>query len=185
MVSLRPFLPLLAVLLCPGTLLADEIAIDLSGDSVRLAYANALERRGLEVDLSVLHNEDDGDVGGVGLHVLDLAGASSRVRVGLGGKLVYFDADEEDGGALALGGHLRLYWPHAERFELSATVHYAPDVVAFGDAEEYLEAGLSAGYRVLDRATVYLGVRKVRAEFESFSSVTLDSGLHAGFHFSF
>jgi hypothetical protein len=185
--SARKCAGLLAVLIWTGSPpFAEVIDINVSGEAVRLTYIAEFEARGLDLDFGWLHNEDDGDVGAVGLQVVDIGGeATGPWSVGLGGQLFYVTTDADDGSGLGLGGHAGYRPRRLQRFEVAAYVFYAPSVISFGDVEEYLDAGLTAGFWVMPRGKIYLGAREVRVDFEERSSVTIDHGLHAGLRIRF
>jgi len=178
---------LLAVLLWAGPpLFAEAVDINVNDEALRVSYIAQFEARGLELDFGWLHHEDDGDVGAVGLQVVDIGGEKTGPwSVGLGGRLFYVTTDTDDGSGLGLGGHAGYRPRRLRRFEVTAHAFYAPSAISFGDAEEYLDAGLTAGFWVIPRGKIYLGVREVRADFEERSSVTIDHGLHAGLRIGF
>jgi len=183
----------LSVLLLSGSSLAMGGALDLnlSGDAVRLDFATPLSAGGLEADVSFLHHEEDGqpdaDIAGLGLHLVDDAAQNvNPFRVGVGAKLFFMDTEVLDGGALGVGGFFRWTLPQYNRFALGGSVHFAPDVVSFGDAETFLAYTLRGEYEILRQANVYIGYRRVRAEFADVPGrVTLDSGIHFGLRITF
>lgn len=187
MSSARKCACLLAVLIWTGSEpCADVVDINFNDEAVRLTYIAQFETRGLELDFGWLHHEDDGDVGTVGLQVVDIGDeAMGPWSVGLGGQLFYVTEDADDGFGLALGGTAGYRPRRLQRFEVAAHVFYAPRTLSFGDAEEYLDVGLTAGFWVMRRGKIYLGAREVRADFEERSSVTIDNGLHAGLRIGF
>lgn len=183
----------LSVVLLSASSLATGGALDLnlSGDAVRLQFATPLSANGLETDVSFMHHEEDGqpdaDVAGLGLHLVDDAAQNANpFRVGIGAKLFFLDATVADGGALGVGGFFRWTVPGYNRFALGGSVHFAPDVVSFGDTETFLAYSIRGEYEILRQANVYLGYRRVQADFTGFpDKVTLDSGIHFGLHITF
>ena len=187
MSSARKCACLLAVLIWIGSPpFADVVDLSVNDEALRLTYIAQFEARGMDLDFGWLHHEDDGDVGTVGLQVVDIGGeATGPWSVGLGGQLFYVTTDADDGYGLGLGGHAGYRPRRLQRFEVTAHAIYAPSILSFGDAEEYLDVGLTAGFWVLTRGKIYLGAREVRADFEGRSSVTIDHGLHAGLRIGF
>jgi len=120
---------LLAVLIWAGApLVAEVIDINVSDEAVRLAYIFQFESSGLEVDTSWLHHDDeDADVGAVGLQIVEIGGeASGPWSVGLGGRLFYVKTDAEDGSGLGLGGHVGYRPRRLQRFEVALHTFYSP-----------------------------------------------------------
>lgn len=166
---------------------ADALGLNLSDDAVRLKYRVATRNSGLETTADFLHNQDRGDVAGIGLHLVDDADpGTNTLEIGLGMKGVFMDTDIADGGALAVGGRFRWTLPNMNRFGVGGQIYYAPDVTSFGDAERYREGAVRFEYQVLRRADVYIGYRHVKADFFAAGiSQTIDSGIHAGFRLTF
>lgn len=160
---------------------SDSLDTSLSNDSVRLQYTASLQRNDLNMSADFLHHEDDGDLGGLGLFVDGGSKASSVIQQGgVGGKLIYFNSDGIDGAALALGGYIRHTLSAANLISLRGDLFYAPGVVAFGDADRYLEASLRVEYKLMDRADIYAGLRKLEIGLDSTGNVDADKGAFAG-----
>lgn len=173
-----------------GTASAGSLDLNLSDDAVRLAFATPLAS-GLEADINFLHSEEDNrpdhDVASLGLHLVDdAAQGRTPFRVGVGAKVLFVDVNVADGGALAIGGHMRYTLPNYNRFAIGGDIYFAPDVTSFGDTEKYLEYTVRGEYEILRQANVYLGYRRIRAEFTDFSDdLTVDSGIHFGLRIAF
>lgn len=193
MMPVRLFL-IAALGLLAGTARAGSLDLNLGSDAFYGAYATAATNSGLEFDVSYLHHEEDNepdrDIAGLGLHLVDdAAQGETPFRVGVGARLFYLDATVADGGALAIGGHLRYSIPQYNRFAIGGHAYFAPDVTSFGDAEKYVQFGITAEYEILRQANVYLGYRRARAEYNfglaGSDEVTMDSGVHFGFRLFF
>jgi hypothetical protein len=167
--------------------LAATLDVNLSDHAAQIGYRTALTQTGLHGDLGVLHHEEDGDLLSAGLHLVDDAvGGREPFTVGLGGRLYFVDTDANlSGSALALGAFFRYVVPNYNRFALGGNLHYAPGVTSFGDADKFYELGLRAEYRVLRRASVYVGVRRVRMDFEGAGSASIDRGINVGIGIEF
>ena len=173
-----------------GTAAADSLDLNLNNDAARLTFSWDARDDKLTFDAGWLHHQDTGDVAHVGLHLVDFAASGPGApEVGIGGKLFYIDGEtspsSSQGGALGLGGFFRYNFPDADRFGVVGSLYFAPDVVAFGDAEGYLEATLGFSYDVLRDADLYLGARYVKAKFENQPDLTIDTGLHVGIRLNF
>ncbi len=162
--------------------------INLNNDAVRLGFSWRLGDPKYLAAVGWLHNQDRGDVIHGSFHLVDAASsAGSALQAGLGVRLVHTlpDPDVFDGTALALGGFARYTLPNANRYSIAAYGYFAPEITSFGDQTEYYELGVRAGYSVLRDGDVYLGLRRVRAEYNGISNFKFDSGLHVGFEIRF
>ncbi|MBT8097036.1 MAG: hypothetical protein HKN35_09775 [Woeseia sp.] len=162
--------------------------INLNGDSVRAGFTWRLGDPNYLADLGLLFNQDKGDVLHASFHLVDAAsGPETPLQAGLGVRLVHTRTDPStfSGTALALGAFARYTIPNADRFNIGAYGYYAPDVTSFGDQTEYYEIGARAGYSVIRDGDIYLGLRRIEAEYKGFGGYKLDSGLHVGFEFRF
>lgn len=172
----------------PNPASAGELDINVNDDAARGTFAWPLSNSKLALDVGWLHHQDRGDVGHFGLHLVDFASAGANpIEAGIGTKLFYFDSEslDLDGIAGGLGGFFRYTFPNMDRIKIGASLYYAPDVLATGDAESYREIGLQVAYNVLREADVYLGIRNVKGEFDTGAEATIDSGLHIGFRLEF
>lgn len=173
-----------------GTAAAGTLDLNLSSDAVRFGASLPVTDTGLEVDGDWLHEEDNGDILGAGLHLVDEAQPRrGALTVGVGGKVFYVDGDDGyDGAALAAGGRFRYTWPSFNRFGVGGQLYYAPSVTAGGDLDSYLEGAIRAEYLVLKNANAYLGLRTVRVGVDqggNDDTETFESGLHAGIRLAF
>lgn len=181
------FLCLLAGLASAQTT-GKALDINLNGDSVRMGFTWRLGDPRYLADLGWLYNQDRGDVVHASFHLVDAAsGSGTALQAGLGVRLVHTRTDPStfDGTALALGGFARYTLPDADRFNVGGYGYYAPDVTSFGDQSEYYEVGVRFGYSVLRDGDIYLGLRRVEAEYKGFGGFKIDSGLHIGFELRF
>lgn len=163
--------------------------INLNGDAVRLGYSWRLGNPNYLADVGWLYTQDEGNVLHGSFHLVDAAaGPGTPLQAGLGLKLVYSRTNptRADGLAMALGGFAKYTIPNADRFNVGGYLYYAPSVTSLGDKEEYYEIGVRAGYEVIKDGDIYIGLRRIEAEYDNISgSYTYDSGLHVGFEFRF
>ena len=162
--------------------------LNLNNDAVRLGFSWRLGEPNYLAGLGWLYNQDKGDVIHASFHLVDAAsGSGTALQAGLGVRLVHTRTDPGvfDGTALALGGFVRYTLPRADRFSIGGYGYYAPDVTSFGDQTEYYELGVRVGYSVLRAGDVYLGLRRIEADYNGAGGFTFDSGLHAGFELRF
>jgi hypothetical protein len=186
--AVRPLVALTACALSATGLQAAELDLNLNDDAAKLSYAADVSDRNLRVDGGVLHHQDRGDVLHIGLNLIgDASPGANPVTGGLGGRLIYADADlnNRDAVYLGIGGFLRYTLPTYDRFSVYGHLYYAPDVLAFGDGDRYQEAEARVSYNVLRQADLYLGVRYSNARFDNAGSQTIDNGLHIGIQLRF
>lgn len=168
---------------------ASELNLNVNDDAARLTFAwPALAREKLQFDAGWLHHQDRGDVGHFGLHLVDLASTGRYpVTGGLGAKAFYVSSDDldRDGFVLGLGGFLEYTFPQYNRFSVSGHVYVGPDVLAFGDADQYREIEGRVSYNVLREADIYLGLRYLNTEFDDGRDTNIDNGTHVGVELRF
>jgi len=142
-----------------------------------------------QYDLGALwRSEDNGDafVPHVGILLTGDAGArDAKVVAGLGIRAAYIDGENDDGGAVALGGQVDVRIPGYDRIALGAYAYGAPSVTSFGDIDSYYDIGVSVGYEVIKDASVYVGWRQVQADIDPNGEIEADDGFHAGLRLNF
>ncbi len=174
---------LIAGLLVSGPLAASELDLSLNGDAVKLRGGFDLTNN-LLVGGSWLYHQDKGHALTADAYVTgNAAPGLQTLRVGVGLQLAYVDSDEstkENGFAVPLGGFARYTLPQYDRISFGGSLHYAPGVLSFGDLDSYLSWDAWAGYDVIRDATVYLGVRALKPEYEEVGTQHMDTGMHLG-----
>ncbi|MHB8536188.1 MAG: YfaZ family outer membrane protein [Sulfuricaulis sp.] len=168
-----------------GTVLADSLDVNLSNKSVQATYGT--NWRAAEFNTGVLYNNDRNDwVASAGLLASGEGHASqTRTEAGLGGKIYGASVSNNDILALGLGGQFRVF-PNNGPFGFGAYAYYAPDIVTFMDGKKFWEFGARVEFEVVKKtANVYIGYRKVRADLDNNSNVTVDSGANVGVRISF
>lgn len=183
----------IVAMLVAGSAQAEIVDLSLGDNSVRAALYGPLSRmvddtKG-QYDVGVIvrpKREDDLFVAHVGALVTGDAGAQQfELAAGLGVRGVYIGRDHDSGGAVALGGQAEARYPGYERFGLSVYGYYAPEILSFGEFDQYYEIGTALDYQVIKNASIYVGYRNVNLELENGGEITADNGLHGGFRLSF
>ena len=165
--------------------LADSLDINLNNDSVQAIYAT--DWRKAEFNAGFLSNGDQNDwVASMGLLASgEKQTGEMRTEAGLGGKVYVADVSNKDVLALGLGGQFSVH-PNNIPIGFGGYLYYAPDVVTFMDGKKFWEWGVRAEFEVVKKtANIYVGYRKVRADLDNNSNVTVDSGGHVGVKISF
>ncbi len=171
---------------------AGALDINLNNDSVRLAlsWMTSPSPNSLEGEAAIYYNTDDYYIGTLGVRVVGETGRQGNpLEAGVGGKLlgVLSSGDDEiDGLALGLGFGVRYYPETVNRLVFGAQLHYAPDIVSFGDVSNAFEGMLNVEYQILPQAFAYVGYRLLKIEREDTGkTATLDEGAHAGMRILF
>ena len=94
-------------------------------------------------------------------------------------------ADNQNGGALAIGGQIRYVFPATMPFAVVAEVFGAPAVTSVSDFEGMKEFRAAVELEVTPSARAYLGYRFLEVELNSGVDIELDDHFHAGVRFSF
>lgn len=115
----------------------------------------------------------------------DAGATGASVVAGLGARLQYVNADSENGGALAIGGQVRLKLLQANRLRFNAAVWHGPDASSFGDFDQFTEASASIGYELLRDAELYVGYRMIEVGIDGGGDADLEDSAHIGIRLDF
>lgn len=111
------------------------------------------------------------------------------VAAGLGIRAVYTGIDHDSGGIVALGGQLEGRMPSMNRLGLTGYAYYGPEVLAFGDVNDYREFGVAVDYELIRGGSVYVGYRNITQSFDLLqgfkSDVEVEDSAHIGFRLKF
>jgi YfaZ precursor len=136
------------------------------------------------LNLGFLSTTSDDVMGIVGFQAVDEAGsATPGLKVGVGVMGFAGTIDSNDIYAVALGGNARV--PVYNRVTIFGDIHFAPDVVTFGDASRLLYLNARLEYAILPQATVYLGYRKLSVNLNTGNHESIDNGANIGIQFTF
>lgn len=115
----------------------------------------------------------------------DAGATGASVVAGLGARAQYVNADGENGGALALGGQVRVKLLQANRLRFNAHIWHGPDAASFGDFDKFTEAAMSVGYEVLRDAELYVGYRLIEVGIDGGGDADLEESAHIGIRLEF
>lgn len=165
------------------------VELNVSDDAVRAGGDFGLQSNNLLFDGSWLHHQDKGDTFSVGSYLTGAASSGpTPLRAALGLRYYYVDYDGgsgESGGNLSLGGFVRYKLPQFDRVSIGGDLFYAPSVLSFGDSDSFYEVGGRVGYEVIRDATLYLGWRRMKSDFDEDGDTMVDNGFHIGIRASF
>lgn len=163
--------------------------LSLSDDTIRASYDATKVGTGLHVGLDVLHHSDDGDIGSIGAHVVDIRDNNSDLYIGIGGKLYGFKTRGDtdfSGLAAGLGGFYRYRLPGVPETSLSGYLYYAPPVVSGGDAANLFDGDVRLQYNIIPTARIYLGYRYTGIRIKKAQDrFRLGDGFHLGMKVDF
>ncbi len=170
--------------------LADSIDLNLHNEAIRATYTMQLQStKGLSAEAGLLYVEDkktnDSETmvhGGV-LVSGENWSKSGTFDIAMGARMVYAAPANLDMLAVAFGGRLR--FSPVPRLGIGGHFYYAPDITSFMDINEYQEYGLRLDYQVLPQAFVYLGHRRITADFGGPKDWEMDDNAHVGFKMAF
>ncbi len=111
------------------------------------------------------------------------------LKVGLGVKAVFASIDDPDlslYSALPLGVEVEYMLPIKNVIPISfeAQIYYAPESLSFSDAKSYLEYRVEANFEVIERGTLYVGLRNIDTNYDS-SNYQYNRAGYFGFKFAF
>jgi len=113
---------------------------------------------------------------------------TDSLTLGLGTKLVYTTLESMDFVALPLGLTARFDLPLNLPIgvALGGAVYYAPEVLAWQEAKNYLEYGVYLDIGIIDRASVIGGFRRIDTDFDVVGGdLIFNESWYAGIKFRF
>ena len=174
--------------------LADALDVNLSNDVAEFQYIATMGNMGQgksEGHAGFLYNDADNAMGDVGLLVMNTGDSAAIASLGVGIKAVAAKIERNNSMALAIGGQIRITPADDKKFGIVGQVYYAPDIVTFGDAENFVQTGVRVEYEIMQQAAVYVGYRKIKFDINvlpapvSAVGVVLDEGVHVGVRIAF
>lgn len=107
--------------------------------------------------------------------------------IGLGVQGAYLRKDKTKGSAIGVGGTIRANLPETPGLSIETAFHYAPNVLAFSETDEYRRVRLQVNYRIIENADISLGYKYINIGIDNEDdpkdkqNVTLESGAFLGF----
>ena len=171
-----PIALLLAVIASPS--FADSLALDLNDNSLRLNYQHSLDTH-YQADAAWIHTKDLGNTITAGFNLKQTL--NNDISALIGGKAVFQQHDNwPDGTAIAIGGTLRITPAANKNVAVSLSGYFAPNVLSFGDMDNYRELELRGEYQVSEQLTAYVGYRNNRADYNLSGVKSNGIGLYDG-----
>ena len=172
----------IAVLAIAANAQAHTLDLSINDDAVAIDYSTQLPKSELNLGFGNLHHKDDGDAFYASLFVADNVNNESGLLAGLGGRAYYLDSDvaNANGRALGLGGFLNWDIPSVPNLSLRGDVYFAPDVLTWGDIDNFIDFSARVQYRIIEQAWVYAGYRRAMLETEAGVDENIDEGAFIG-----
>lgn len=112
--------------------------------------------------------------------------ANMPTTVMLGLQAAHIKEGKFKGQALALGGNVRVNIPSSPGLSTELRLHYAPDIVAYGDSDRYTHIRGQLNYRIIESADISAGYQYLNTGIKSSDKDrTFESGLFVGLRLSF
>jgi len=177
-----------AIFLSPFSLQANELDLRVSDDTI---HANAtLSEQDSKASFAIGYFYKDGkhsaNIINADIHAKGqtaLGNLPATVSIGLQGNA--FKQGSFKGTAIGLGGSIRVNIPQTPGLSVESALHYAPNVLAFGDADEFSRFRLQTNYRLIENADVSFGYQYLNAGFSKGPNHTFESGVFLGLKMKF
>jgi hypothetical protein len=158
---------------------ADTLSLDLNDDALRLNYQHGLDKN-YHTDFAWTHVKDLGDSLSAALTLTQ--SVNNDITAYIGGKALFQQHDHlPDGTAIAVGGAVRITPAANKNVALVASAYFAPDVLSFGDMENYQELEIRGEYKASEQLTAYVGYRNNTADYSANSIKVKNVDLYDGF----
>ncbi len=177
-----------STLLCTSVT-ANEFDLRISDDAIHGNFAISKEDSNAQFGIGYFYKDEDDAINimNIDLHTKGqtaIANMPTTVGIGFSGNL--FKEGDFKGSAIGIGGSVRINIPEAPGVSVESALHYAPDVLAFGDSDEFRRFRLQANYRIIESADISLGYRYLNVGVEDLDkNHTFESGAFLGLKLTF
>jgi len=179
---MRRHLIAIILLATAGTVRADGLDIFVNNKTVSIDYLTAY--RGSDLNFGFLTNTSNDWVANAGLLVLGREyGSGSKIEGGLGAKIFLTSVSGVTVTAAAIGGQA-IYFPRSSKVGVGGYLYYAPDIITFGGTG-LTQYGVRVEYKMIETASVYVGIHNISVNPDAGGTVTIDDGLHVGINLRF
>src|SRR5680860_1534966 len=160
---------------------ASDLDLSLTNDSVKGQVNFFGTNNDLQLGAGYTYHEGSRHIGNVDFHAQGRTALGNLpTTAGLGMRLIGWDDDRVDGGALALGGYATVNIPDVPGLSVTGGLHYAPSILAFGDSDDMTSLEARVSYRVIRNAELFAGYRYLDTDLDGRGDLNLDEGLMAG-----
>ncbi len=166
---------------------ANELDLRISDDSIHGNYAVTNEKT--VFGLGYFYKNDDSSINIINtdLHAKgQTAIGNLPMTVGIGFQGNFFKEDDFKGSTVGVGGTVRINIPEALGLSIESSLHYAPEVLSFGDANEFRRFRLQANYHIIENADISFGYHYLNVGIENVNmNHTFESGAFLGMKLKF
>ncbi|HKB61010.1 MAG TPA: YfaZ family outer membrane protein [Gallionellaceae bacterium] len=182
------------VLLFTGTAaMANMLDVNLNNNTAQFQFstANGVEAQGnADLHAGLLYNNRHSVLVNGGIMVANTLEGAPGVSIGVGMELLAATIKDNppvrsDASAAALDALVRFSPAGAPQLGFSGEVHYAPNILTFGDAVRYTQGIVRVDYELAPQTMVYAGYRRISFGIKNGPAAVLDNGLHIGFKLAF
>lgn len=166
-----------------STSLANDLYLDVNQDAFFARFDGTHASNGLNISLSALFNDENGDVYSVGIFKTGDLSRNDSITAGLGAKLSYFNLDGDDVQALSLGGSLFYAIPQAPDITVGAELYYAPSITVSDDLDNTIDFNFRVNYQAFENGSIYAGYRLIELDTGA-GDFEVDDSLHIGIKLS-
>jgi len=167
--------------------------ISLSDDTAYLRFladSSSLGYGGADIGAGVFFNEADDWLVSGNLLVSNNPASGNPWQFGVGAKTYYAEIDrfrdDDDVGALALGGLIRYHFPSATPTAIAVEGYTSPEITTFGEADRFHELNLRAEIEIVPSTRAYVGYRLMEADLDNRSGeYEFDDNIHVGIRLFF
>ncbi|MFT7186247.1 MAG: hypothetical protein ACI84K_001645 [Pseudohongiellaceae bacterium] len=168
-------------------LTANELDLRINDDAIHANYATANESTMFGLGYFYKESSSSTNIINTDLHAKgQTAIGNLPMTIGVGFQGNFFKKDHFRGSTVGLGGSLRINIPEALGLSIETALHYAPEVLSFGDADEFRRFRLQANYHIIQNADISVGYHYLNVGNEDINSNhTLESSVFIGMKLKF
>ncbi len=184
----------ISMLTASTAVLADTLDVNLNNKTAQFQYSTASSPTNsqgkADLHAGFLYNNSRSVLFNAGLMVANGVERAPGTTIGIGMEaLAAIIKDnpllKSNASAVALDFLGRYALPSNNQVGFAAELHYAPNILSFGDAVRYTQVALRAEYELAPQTLVYLGYRRVSFGIKNAPAAILDDGVHIGFKLAF
>jgi len=174
---------LMALTLAAAPAFAGDVDLSLTNDSVKGQVNFLGNNSDTQLGAGYTYHEGSRHIMNLDFHAQGRTALGNLpTTAGIGVRGIGWDDDRLDGGAIGIGGFATVNVPRVPGLSFTGGLHYAPDILAFGDSEDMTSLELRGSYRVIRNAEVFAGYRYLNTDLDApyRGDVDLDEGVMAG-----
>lgn len=192
MKSMR-YLAAVAMLFTSTAAMANMLDINLNNNTAQFQFstANGVEAQGnANLHAGLLYNNRNSVLVNGGIMVENTLENAPGVTIGVGMEVLAATIKDNkpnryNASAAALDALVRFSPESAPQLGFSGGLHYAPNILSFGDAVRYSQGTVRIEYELAPQTMIYAGYRRITFGIKNGPAAVLDNGAHVGFRLAF